>query len=143
MLVTEVERRGGYRRALEEHGIPYDPDLVVEHVDQRDSAAAAVAQLQSLADPPTAVFTSNARTSMPVTAAVRETGLAMVGFGDFPMADMLTPSLTVMDQNPARIGHLAARRIFDRLGSPTIEFPLHTVLDVPLIERESSWPPAG
>lgn len=143
VLVTEVDRREGYQRALEEHGIPYDPDLVVEHVDQRDSAAAAVARLRALPAPPTAVFTSNARTSMPVTAALRETRLAMVGFGDFPMADMLTPSLTVMDQNPARIGRLAARRIFDRLESTTTDFPLHTMLDVPLIERESSWPPAG
>ncbi|WP_231563092.1 LacI family DNA-binding transcriptional regulator [Microbacterium mangrovi] len=137
-LVTEVDRRSGYRKALERHGIPYDPDLVVEHVDQRDSAAAAVAQLFELADPPTAVFTSNARTSMPVTAALRDSGLAMVGFGDFPMADMLTPSLTVMDQDPARIGRLAAQRIYDRLASPRAEFPLHTVLDVPLVERESS-----
>ncbi|WP_308467952.1 LacI family DNA-binding transcriptional regulator [Rathayibacter soli] len=138
LLVTESDRREGYRRALAEHGIPYDPKLVMEHITERHAAAAAVAKLTALANPPTAIFSANARTSMPLTAALRGSPLAVIGFGDFPMADLLTPALTIMDQNPSRMGQLAAQRIYDRLESPTASFPLHTVLDVTLVERESA-----
>lgn len=138
LLVTEADRREGYRQALAEHSIPYDPELVIEQITERHAAAAAVAKLSGLADPPTAVFSGNARTSMPLTAALRGSPLAVIGFGDFPMADLLTPALTIMDQNPARMGQLAARRIYDRLETPSASFPLRTVLDVTLVERESA-----
>jgi LacI family transcriptional regulator len=138
LLVTESDRHVGYRRALAEHGIPYDDRLVIEHITERHAAAVAVAQLNALPDPPTAIFSANARTSMPLTAALRNSPLAVVGFGDFPMADLLTPSLTIMDQNPARLGQLAAQRIYDRLAFPGRRFARSTVLDVVLVEREST-----
>lgn len=140
-LITEADRHDGYRRALTEHGIPYDPDLVIEFITDRHGAALAVARLEALADPPTAIFSGNARTSMPLTAALRGSHLAVIGFGDFPMADLLTPSLTIMDQNPARMGALAAQRVYDRISTPEAEFPRGTVLDVTLVERESDWAP--
>jgi LacI family transcriptional regulator len=133
-LITEADRRDGYRRALTEHGIPYDPDLVIELITDRHAAALAVAKLSALAD-------SNARTSMPLTAALRGSHLAVIGFGDFPMADLLTPSLTIMDQNPARMGALAAQRVYDRIANPDGDFLRGTVLDLTLVERESAWAP--
>lgn len=136
-LVTEAARRRGYARALSEYGIPYDHRLVIEHISDRNSAALAVESLVALPDPPTAIFSANARTSMPLTAALRGHQLAVIGFGDFPMADLLTPSLTIIDQNPARMGRLAAERIYDRIASPSTNFTLRTVLDVTLVERES------
>ena len=138
LLVTEADRREGYRRALAEQGTPYDPELVIEEITERHAAVAAVAKLSALADPPTAIFSGNARTSMPLTAALRGSPLAVIGFGDFPMADLLTPALTIIDQNPTRMGQLAAERIYDRLEHPTGAFPLRTVLDVTLVERESA-----
>jgi LacI family transcriptional regulator len=138
LLVTEAGRRDGYRRALEEHGIPLDPTLVVEHIAGRDAAVAAVAALERLPDPPTAIFTSNARTSMLVAAAVRDSPVARVGFGDFPMADLLTPALTIIDQNPTRLGELAAGRVYERLEAPELWSPRHTVLEAALVVRESS-----
>jgi LacI family transcriptional regulator len=137
-LVTEAARRRGYRRALAEHGIRFDPELVVEQVVVRDAAREAVRHLKSLDAPATAIFSSNARSSMPLTAALRDEPIAMVGFGDFPMADLLTPALTVIDQNPSRMGRLAAQRIYDRIEHPTRRFRRRTVLDVTLVERESS-----
>jgi LacI family transcriptional regulator len=54
------------------------------------------------------------------------------------MADVLTPALTVVDQDPYRLGTLAAERIFARLDDDAQgERAVVSVIDVDLIERAS------
>ncbi|MCK2026310.1 LacI family transcriptional regulator [Microbacterium sp. SSW1-47] len=136
-LSTEANRLEGWRRGLAEAGIAADAELVRSGVSDREAARQAVAQLRALDDPPTALFSANARCSMALAAALRDEPLAIVGFGDFPMADVLTPALTVIDQDPYRLGTLAAERIFDRLGGVEPAGPAVAVIDVDLVERES------
>ncbi|MBM2614513.1 LacI family DNA-binding transcriptional regulator [Actinoplanes sp. LDG1-06] len=136
-LSTEVNRLAGYRRALTEAGIPLDQELVAPYVNDRDSTQAAVVRLMALPDRPTAVFSSNARSSMLLLHVLPEDTVAVVGFGDFPMADLLRPALTVVDQDPDQIGLLAANRVFERADHPKRRFKRNNILDVTLIERES------
>ena len=56
--------------------------------------------------------------------------------GYFPMADTLTASITVIDQDPYRLGALAAGRVFARLADEEVGVEV-SVLDVSLVERES------
>lgn len=136
-LSTEAHRLEGWRCALREAGIKPDEQLVRSRVGGRQAARAAVAELRSIADPPTAIFSANARCSMALAAALRDDPLPLVGFGDFPMADALTPSITVVDQNPYRLGTLAAERIFARLDGDAADGPAISIIDVDLVERES------
>ncbi|MCD1269927.1 substrate-binding domain-containing protein [Microbacterium sp. MEC084] len=136
-LSTETNRLEGWRGAQREAGIEPDEDLVQVFVSDRDAAREAVARLRALPDPPTAIFSANARCSMALASVVRDEPIALVGFGDFPMADILTPSVTVIDQNPRRLGTLAAERIFARLAGTSLDGPVATVMDVGLVERES------
>ena len=136
-LSTEVSRLAGYRRALTEAGIPLDEQLVASYVKDRDSTQAAVTRLMAGPDRPTAVFSSNARSSMHLLRVLPEESVAVVGFGDFPMADLLRPALTVVDQDPDQIGMLAANRVFERADFPRRRLKRTNILDVTLIERES------
>ena len=136
-LSTEVNRLAGHRRALTEAGIAPDDELVAAYVTDRDATEGAVARLLALPDRPTAVFSSNARTSMLLVRALPENVVAVVGFGDFPMADMLHPTLTVIDQDPDQLGRIAAQRVFDRIDHPKRRLRRTTVLDVTLLERQS------
>lgn len=136
-LSTETKRLEGWRRALREEGLEPDDDLVQVYVSDREAARAAVTRLLALADPPTAIFSANARCSMALAHVLRDDPMALVGFGDFPMADTLTPSVTVIDQNPRRLGVLAAERIFARLSGDDLGEPVASVMDVALVERES------
>jgi LacI family transcriptional regulator len=43
----------------------------------------------------------------------------LVGFDDFPIADLLDPAVTVVAQDPARIGEEAAAMLFRRLAGDT------------------------
>ncbi|MBK0868999.1 MAG: LacI family DNA-binding transcriptional regulator [Saccharopolyspora sp.] len=140
---TSRNRLLGYRGALQAHGLPRREDYEVFGALDRAGAAEIVQRLAALPTPPTAIFSSNARSSMVLAPVLRDRRFAFVGFGDFPMADLLTPALTVVDQDPALLGEHAARRVFDRLEHPNRRFRRKTVLPVGLVERESCFPPAS
>ncbi|MDQ1115883.1 DNA-binding LacI/PurR family transcriptional regulator [Microbacterium testaceum] len=137
-LSTETKRVEGWRRALRDAGVDVDERLVASGVSDRESAASALERLRGIDDPPTALFSANARSSMALAHVLRGRPMPYVGFGDFPMADTLTPSVTVIDQDPRRIGALAAERVFARLQpEPGVDLDEVTVIDVSLVERES------
>jgi len=144
ILRTAAGRLAGYRAALERAGLPENPELMILGVGDRPGARDALAALRDLPEPPTAVFSSNARCTMALLPALRPHEFALVGFGDFPMADVVTPAVSVIDQDPYRLGRLAAERIFDRLDAPDRRYRRRTVVPVRLIERAScSAAPAG
>lgn len=139
-LPTARNRLLGHRAALADAGITVPDGYEEFGAVDRSSAADVVGRLAGLPDPPTAIFSSNARSSMVLVPALREHRLAVVGFGDFPMADVLSPALTVVDQDPVALGEHAAHRVFDRLDHPRRRFRRRTVLPVRLVERESGAP---
>jgi LacI family transcriptional regulator len=136
-LPTIDNRMAGYCAALDANAIPFDPELVVWDADNRLGAVRAVAALQGLSTPPSAIFSSDARCSMALVPALTQLQMAVVGYGDFPLADMLSPALTVIDQDPQSLGRLAAEHIFARIRHPNKHLVRRSVLAVTLIERES------
>jgi LacI family transcriptional regulator len=136
-LSTEVNRLAGYRSALQDAELEFDDRLVKTYMSSTEKLQAVLTEFRELDNPPTAVFSANARDSMLLVHAFGAKPLALVGFGDFPMADALTPAVTVVDQNPARLGRLAAERVFARHDRPEGRFKRGNVCDVQLVERES------
>ena len=136
-IPTSRNRLQGYRDALGAAGLAFSEELVSFGAYDRAGAAAAFMAIDRCRPGPTALFCSNARSAISLVPVVRTSGLAMATFGDFPLADMLKPSWTFIDQDPHRLGTLAAQRILDRLDRPQGRFRRRTVLPVPLVERES------
>jgi LacI family transcriptional regulator len=133
-------RLEGYKAALEIAGLGIAQELMVLGSRNADGAARACATLLGLADAPTAIFSSNARFSIgvfPALQALNRTDIALISFGDFPMADVLQPSVSVIDQNPRHVGRVAAERVLARIAAPTKKFRRKNVLPVHLIERQS------
>jgi LacI family transcriptional regulator len=68
--------------------------------------------------------------------------VALVGFDDFPLADLLEPAVTVVAQDPAAMGTLAAQRLFARIDGDT--GPTTTmVVPTRLVPRGSGELPPG
>jgi LacI family transcriptional regulator len=127
-ISTAQERHMGYVAACSEAGLQFDPGLVVHGLHTSDMAEAAATRLLTGDDPPTAIFASQNLVTIGVVRALRALGLqetiALVGFDDVPLADLLSPGLTVVAQDIAQIGHLAADRLFRRLDGdrgPSVE----------------------
>jgi LacI family transcriptional regulator len=130
-------RLEGYRAALADAGIAFDESLVACEAGGRAGATGEIDRLWSNQMPPTAVFSSNARVTMDIIPALRGRDAALVGFGDFQMADQLTPSVSVVGQDPFELGRLAANRALARFADGAGGHEPTSVLPVALVRRES------
>jgi hypothetical protein len=73
--------------------------------------------------PPTAILSATIRASLGVVPALHAAGrtdVALVGFGDFPMAGTLRPAVTVVDHPGREVGQVAAARLLARLADPDL-----------------------
>lgn len=118
-IATAAQRFDGYQQALERAGLPADPLIVRHGLRTVDAATQAVTEIISLPDPPTALFASQNLVTIGAIKALRRRGLqdtiALVGFDDFPLADVLVPGITVVTQDVAGLGRLATQLLFRRL----------------------------
>nr|WP_204286734.1 LacI family DNA-binding transcriptional regulator [Microbispora amethystogenes] len=157
-IFTAAERLRGYREALAAAGLPYDEGLVAMGPADPARLRADLARLLRAADPPTALLTGNGRTTVETLRALASItgsatgafvegvrpglgGLALVGFDDFELADLL--GVTVVAQDPARLGRTAADLLFLRLAGddgPVTRFELPTRL-IPRGSGERPPPP--
>jgi LacI family transcriptional regulator len=135
-----MHRLDGYTQALADAGIDFDDALVYLGETDPASIDEALASFAGAGAPASAVFSSNARCTLAVFPGLQRQGgdgMALVSFGDFPMAASLHPAVTVIDQDPAAVGKFAAERLFVRISEPTKRLRRRTVLPVSLIERTS------
>lgn len=94
--------------------------------------------------PVTAVFAGNNRVTVTVVRVIAERGrpVALVGFDDIELADLLEPGVTVVAQDAAALGRTAAERLFRQLEG-TLITPERIELPTRLITRGSGeLPPA-
>jgi len=122
-LYTAEERQRGWSRALREAGLTADPALAWRGQAEPAQAEAAMSAMLDLPDPPTAVFAAQNLVAVGVLAALRRRGaahrVAVVGFDDLELAELLDPPLTVVAQDPEAIGRIGAEGVFAGLaGSP-------------------------
>jgi LacI family transcriptional regulator len=139
-IVTAEQRLAGYRTALADARIAIDDSLIHLDLQNSDQAQAVVLQLMRREDPPTALFAAQNMITIGAVRALRELDLhrtvAVVGFDDVPLFDLLEPAVTVLAQDPWEIGRRAAMTLFARLDGSTAPTRTH-VIPVSLIERGS------
>jgi LacI family transcriptional regulator len=80
----------------------------------------------------TAVFCADRETTRAAVRAAGRGGVTVVGFGDFELADLLAPPVTVVSYDPELIGRTAGevllRRMAGEQGPPRrIEVPVELI----------------
>lgn len=146
-LSTASDRHRGFARAMGAADLAVPPEWVALDVLTMDEAETAVGAILDLPRPPTALFTAQNLVSVGAVRALRRRGLerrvAMVGFDDFLLADLIDPPLTVMAQDPYEIGRRAAEQLFGRLDGDTSP-PHRQIVPTRLVARGSGEipPPA-
>ena len=135
---TSRARLAGYQAAMAARGLDVPDDLIRAECPDPPTAAEATRRL--LAEhAPTAIISAATRCSLgvvPVLHAEKRTDVAMVGFGDFTMADTLQPGITVIDHPADSIGLAAVLRLTARLAEPD-QAVRTTHVPVQLIQRGS------
>jgi LacI family transcriptional regulator len=134
---TATERLRGYREAMHENGLAVGSGLV--RLGSHDISTAEAVTRDLLAEErPTAIFAGNNLTCIGVLRAIQSTGqqVAVVGFDDFELADMLALPATVVAHDPAEMGRVAAELLFARLAGD--DSPAQrVVMPVRLVRRGS------
>lgn len=120
-IFTAAERLRGYRQAMDAAGLPVDEEWIRMERPTALGVRLALGRLLSGSAPVTALFCGNNRITVLVlrelTAIGADRGPALVGFDDFELADLL--GVTVVAQDPAGMGRMAAELLFRRLAGET------------------------
>lgn len=131
-IATAAERHRGYLDALADEKIQSDEKLVRLDLKGIERAEEAAIELLGLPNPPTALFAGQNLITIGAFRALRELGLhrrvALIGFDDILLADLLEPGITVVAQDPAAIGRTAAQVLFRRLDGDRSPSEHHIVL---------------
>ena len=139
-IATAQERFAGFEDALREASLGLDYRLVRHDLHTIDAATAAAAELLAGSSPPTALFSGQNLVTIGTVRALRAAGMqhrtALIGFDDFPLADLLEPGITVIAQDPASIGKLGTEILFRRIHGDTSPVREH-VVPTRLIKRAS------
>ena len=146
-IVTARDRLQGYTEAMQQLGATPHPAHVRPGLVTMEEAEQAVTEMLQAPEPPTAILSGQNYFTIGAIKALRALGLqhevALVGFDDFALADLLDPPVTVVSHDPAELGRTAAELLFRRLdgdASPS----QHIVCPFALIPRGSGEiPPAA
>lgn len=144
-------RVAGYRQALEDANIEFDPDLVVHgHTSKHDgfseeSGYEAMQDLIALENPVEAAFASSDVQAIGAWQAIREEGLevpddfAFVGYDDIKVSRFI--GLTSVAQNMHKVGNEGTDLLLDRLEKSGPEHYISRLVQPELHVRKSSQRP--
>jgi LacI family transcriptional regulator len=139
-----AERLDGYRTALEEAGLTFDPTLVAEGAFVPESGRQAILTLLARRPDCTAVFVASDVVALGALGGARSVGrripedLSLVGFDDIPLAAFFDPPLTTLRIPAFELGHTAGRTLLDRLHGRPVE--PRVLLATELVVRGSAVP---
>lgn len=141
---SALERRDGYAATL--RGAGREPWFFAPDADRApfDAGKQAMEALMNASPRPDAIIFANDNLAAGGLLAGQRAGLkipedcAVLGFGDYPFAEMLLPSLSTIKPPALEIGVLAATRVLESLGVlPSDEVQRLNLLQCQVIERES------
>lgn len=142
-IPTSRQRGAGYRRALDEYGIPYREELVRYGDSSMKSGIDLARELLMQADRPDAIFTGNNLITLGTLETITRMGLkipediAVIGFDDMPFSSTLNPPLTAVRQPAYEIGRRAAELLYQRISEP--DRPnVKIMLETELVIRKST-----
>lgn len=137
------DRLQGYRRGLEEAGLPFAPELVQEGNISQEDGSRALERLLALSDPPTAVLAMDDIIALgALEEALRRgmrvpTDLAVAGFNASPITAWTQPQMTTVRIPIHDLGAMAARMLVGLLhGIPSR--PRQVILPSQIIARGST-----
>lgn len=135
----DKDRNQGYQKALQEAGIQPDPKWIFVNQHSIEDGKQVVKKILSMEDRPTAIFTGSDEIAGGMMIEAKESGLsipndlAIIGFDDQPLAQMLDPKLTTIRQPIDQMGIKAMEILIDMLNDSeskveTFELPIELVV---------------
>jgi LacI family transcriptional regulator len=143
-LSISQQRHDGYKKALEDRGLEYNPHLVYS-CDTYFEATKISSSILKKVDRPDGIFTVNDATALGVLKTAKKLGinipgtLKVVGYENSKGSVMCDPELTTVDQFGFELGKQAMTLLLDRINSHTYDYiPKNIIIKPKLIVRGST-----
>lgn len=137
-----VDRKEGYRIALQDANIPFDVNLLAYGDWSYESGYHATWQLLSRVPQLTGIFVHNDRMAIAAMQAIRESGraipndISIVGYDDIQESRFINPPLTTIRQPAGEIGRVATSLLMEMIHDPDA-LPQRLLLKTELVYRKS------
>lgn len=138
-------RFAGYKKALAANDIAFDPDLVLVSDLLQDDGVKMAKQVMDTHPDIDAIFAANDLAAIGAMKYLKTIGknipndIALVGFSNEPISEMMEPSLTTLDQFGFKIGKISCELLLNKIQFRD-EVPENKIiiLEPKLIVRDSS-----
>ncbi len=143
-LQTGYERLQGYKRALEQAGLPVVKQLIAEGDFRAESGRVRATELLRLRSRPTAIFTCNGLMASGALGAFERLGVrypedvALATFDDIAVDHAFHAHLTAVIQPSYDMGYRAASILMDRIEGKLGEAPVTVRVRPSLVLRDST-----
>ncbi|KQP56549.1 LacI family DNA-binding transcriptional regulator [Agreia sp. Leaf283] len=139
-------RLEGYRQALDEAGVAYDPSLVIPAINwHRKDGAAAMRRFLEQGVPFDGLVAFNDSMALGAMRVMQEAGLripddvSVIGFDDIDETRYSIPSLSTIDPSKDEIAETAVDLLLERIDNPESDAPARDLAtEFRVVQRESS-----
>lgn len=137
------KRLEGYKKALNEYGIPVKKEYIVEGDFTEDSGYYAAKKLFNKKNKITAVFASNDGMAIGAMKFLKEKGfkipddISIVGYDDVKIAGYISPSLTTIRVSMLEMASIAVKNLIRFIEKGTI-YSRYNIVNTELVIREST-----
>jgi len=138
------ERFRGYKQALAENKIEFDQNLIIISDMSAQAGIDTAKKILRMVPRPDGIFSSNDTSAVATIVELEKAGvkipdeIAVVGFNNEPISQVVKPNLTTVDYPAREIGEIAATSLINKLkNSQSTNFST-IILKHKLISRQSS-----
>ncbi len=140
-----IERYNGYKRALEDHNLPFDDELLIVSDLTTQAGQDVGGTILKMETKPDAVFAANDISAVSCMQFLMDAGvrvpedIAFAGFNNDPMSRVVRPQLTTIDYKGFEMGEVAAKLLLGHLTDNADLKQTHSlILRSEMIVRDSS-----
>ena len=144
--LSAQQKDEGFRRIMQQHGLPLQKGMVAEGENTFESGVRAGKLLLGRKNRPTAIFASNDAMALGVLKSARMMGisvpehLSVAGYDDSALATVTWPDLTTVHQPVEQMGELAARKLLAQLNNNGARSDMQETIEPELVVRHSTRP---
>jgi LacI family transcriptional regulator len=137
------QRHEGYIQALTQNKIPVKKEWIIEGGFELKDGYEAFKKLNSSGNLPEIIFTVNDRVALGAYKAVKEAGLripediGIIGFGFYEITDFFDPQLTLINQDPRKMGYEAIGLLINEIEEGTKSNHTEILIDEEFLWRKS------
>jgi LacI family transcriptional regulator len=137
------ERLEGYKASLKKHGIPVKRDWIIEGGYEMTDGKNALKKLFTRGDIPELILAVNDRVALGAYLAAMELGLkipsdiGIFAYGFSETTDIFSPPLSVINQDPRKLGLLSAEILLNEIVNGSKTKPVRISIDEEFIWKKS------